>query len=179
MKKLLILFTVAIFSTGFSQVISNSGVTHRVDEFEGHSFCDQFILEEDGTAYSLGVVNGEGPVYWQIAMPYYNIDNIPFYLVGGTPDHGEDVVFVKLGDDVYELYVFLIEPVESIGGQWYQAVILPMEPSFMEMIVRYEGEARIRFSGPRSNYDFTFSLEPRILFSSEFFLECPVPDSGS
>jgi len=177
MKKLFMLLVLLLITSGFAQILADTGVTTAVDEFEGYTQCQHLVVDYDATAYGLTSYDDTDTVFWEIAVPYSDVGDAPFHLIGSDGEYG--TILVKVGETVHELDYYTVDPIESIGNSWYQLVNIPMDASFIELIVRSPELVRIRFRGPTGVYDFTFTEEVRAAFSSQFFIECPLPGNGS
>ena len=153
-----------VFGFAFAQ---NSGVQRDTDDFTGETSCMQSIREDD---YAIVLANfNEDPdsVSWFIFIE----DNyeVPFTPFGSS---STESVMVKYEGEIRDLEYFSVDTSVLRNGNLEQIVLLPMSASYMQSILFSEGPVDVRLDGDNYNFDFRFSEETRLLFRTEFFMEC-------
>lgn len=167
MKKVFVTLLL-VLNLAYAQYLNNNGVERSTDEFTNDSMCYQLIDYGDISMSLVNYNNDPNLVAWFIFIN--NEPQVPFNIFVAPTD--TELVMVKLTDDVRELMIGYVETEFLPNGNYWQGIALSMEPEYMRFILSHEGEIRIRLDGDNYNYDFTFDSQMRILFRTEFFMEC-------
>lgn len=173
MKKFIfIVFALAGFT--FGQSLQNGGVDRYEDEFTGDVMCSQIISQGEVSIGLATYNNDPNSLAWFVFIS--GLDETPYSLFL-SPSSTEGF-FVKFDDEVLEMDYFTVD-FEFTPRGMTQTVSLLMDPDYMRYILVEDEEVRVRLDGDNYNYDFTFSEQMRILFRTEFFMQCvPAGVSG-
>lgn len=166
MKKFMFI-VFALVGFAFSQSVQNGGVDNYTDDFTGDTMCSQIISQGDVSMGLATYNNDSNSVAWFIFIS--GIQETPYNLIF-SPTETEGFL-VKLEYEIIEMDYFTVD-FEFTSRGMRQTVFLLMSPEYMRYILSEEGEVTIRLDGDNYNYDFIFDERMRVLFRTEFFMEC-------
>lgn len=176
MRTVLMLISLLVTSVAFAQLgVRNNGVDFYTDEFTGDTMCSQIVIDTDNDIEFALVRYSNRPdtIFWVVAPP---MTAEPPFVLDEFSDY-EEMILIKLSDDIWDFHYFSVDNEPITATRLIQTVFIPVGMESMYDIISHDGLVRVRFDGANRNYDFTFPEEIRVLFASEFFIDC-LSDSG-